>query len=674
MRHQRPMLFALVSACALCALPARADSLFWTGAADTNWNTTSVNWVDTNSTPATFSAGDDVTFDDRVGVDKTITVDASGVQPDHVTFDNDLVNYTLQGGAISASGTLIKEKGASLVLTSNLTNNVFDRVIVKSGTISTRVDGARPLGEGKILLKGTLHAYGSTGSLVGSEDQILVLPGGSLVFDDNQGWDTGSTHYDGIHADGRWGDNALIRLRSGAVSILCGNVERGSTTLAHENVGTIEFNGGSRTICGGYRPGATAIVADNLVRLKRGHLILSGIDPSNADWEVRKRVCVDNGATLLDSESMAPPWIGLNWGGFVTYDSTVNDIGRSGAFGFPGQPQTEVGFTGINYDGTDVTGYAGQVTSNIINQSVSATLNSDTTIHALHDAAGLAIADGKTLTITSGGLIISGKNHALGNAGGIVDFGTAEGVIWAVNPGGGFWNSSSFAIYPNLTGANGLTLYHDGYPTTYPSAKLWGNNSGLSGPIIINGGLVDIYNENGLPSGQDLHVAGRAILDLNDLKTPFTVADLSGGGTILDNVGTTDITATGTVRPGDDCPGKLTLQNVNLTFGPGSDIEITVFGPDGEAGIDFAQVDASGTVSNINSATVTLTAPDWVDPKPFVRQELLILKCSNNLSGDRCKRVYIPAKWKKVTTARTIGVDGGVKLIFGVSGTVLTVL
>ena len=110
---------------------------YWTGAQSGFWNTTDVNWQDANSNPTTYLDGQSaVVFNDTAGT-STVDIPAT-VTPNSVTFNNSVLNYTLQsneGCGIAGTTGLIKLGTAGLTITA--TNNSFTGpVAIAGGTLA----------------------------------------------------------------------------------------------------------------------------------------------------------------------------------------------------------------------------------------------------------------------------------------------------------------------------------------------------------------------------------------------------------------------------------------------------------------------------------------------------------------------------------------------------------
>ncbi|MDL2286665.1 autotransporter-associated beta strand repeat-containing protein, partial [Desulfococcaceae bacterium OttesenSCG-928-F15] len=87
-------------------------SLTWTGAAGSNWNTSEINWKDSEDFTFKFADGDSVVFD-QTASEKNIVVDGAGVSVGTMAVND---NYTFSGGTITASGAVAIAADKSLGL------------------------------------------------------------------------------------------------------------------------------------------------------------------------------------------------------------------------------------------------------------------------------------------------------------------------------------------------------------------------------------------------------------------------------------------------------------------------------------------------------------------------------------------------------------------------------
>lgn len=108
--------------------------LLWTGGVNTNWDfnvLTDYNWTNIlNSTPALYTQGSSVVFDDSAST-ATVTLTTAN-SPSSITFSNSVLNYTLQGkGKITGTTGLALDGTAAVAL--NITNSTYSGTTLLTG-------------------------------------------------------------------------------------------------------------------------------------------------------------------------------------------------------------------------------------------------------------------------------------------------------------------------------------------------------------------------------------------------------------------------------------------------------------------------------------------------------------------------------------------------------------
>jgi len=222
--------------------PIVADDLTWTAATDGQWDGSTANWELSDNSPATFSDGDTVTFDDTAS-SGAITVVGSPA-PDSILVNNDSLAYTLGGAPIVGAAVLTKEGPGTLTLTGN--QSYSGGTILTGGSI-TAGDGATSgeIGSGAVSLAATttltisrsdLLDYKATAKLrtVSGEGDI-VLNGGGMLFNYTGGGI-------GFNSAGTWsafsGDLTVINgsefqtIRNGANAMGTGTVILGDVSTS----------------------------------------------------------------------------------------------------------------------------------------------------------------------------------------------------------------------------------------------------------------------------------------------------------------------------------------------------------------------------------------------------------------------------------------------------------
>ena len=152
----------------------------WKGSTDGNWDSSTTNWAlaSTPGTPAIFSIDHPCLFDDTAG-NYTVSVEAGGVSPLGITFDNTSNAYLLSGGEIFGSTSLSKKGGNSVTLSQSISysgaTTINAGTLVLSGVANTST-GAITVNGGKLQI----GSGGTTGDI--GSGAITVAAGGTLEF------------------------------------------------------------------------------------------------------------------------------------------------------------------------------------------------------------------------------------------------------------------------------------------------------------------------------------------------------------------------------------------------------------------------------------------------------------------------------------------------------------
>jgi autotransporter-associated beta strand protein len=213
--------------------PAKADE--WGGGVNNLWNTTTLNWTN-NGSAVQYNDGDFVTFDD---LGRTNKVNLTGTrQPATLTFNNNVLNYTLTGtGSISGPVQLVMNGTASLTLAETGGDNFSQGITVNGGGTVILDDANNAISGG--LLIGWNNGTPATVQ-IGNNDTNGVLPSGSLIDEGTLIFDrTDNITVNQVISDnGYYG--ALIQNGSGTLTLSANNAYIGNTTV---NAGTLALNG-----------------------------------------------------------------------------------------------------------------------------------------------------------------------------------------------------------------------------------------------------------------------------------------------------------------------------------------------------------------------------------------------------------------------------------------------
>jgi uncharacterized repeat protein (TIGR03803 family)/autotransporter-associated beta strand protein len=244
---------------------APGNLLFWTGQngtggpANPSWDTTtsSTNWTD-GTTSQPFVSGRGVVFGDAnyaAGggpiASTTVTVQATGVSPASVTFDNSNISYAVgnAGGAIGITGaTSLVMNGAGLVTLTDV-NTYSGGTFFNSGTLNA--SSLANLGSGGLTFNGGTLQFAAPFDV--STRSVVIGPGGA-TFDTNQ---NDVTFANSIGAS----SHPLILTKAGAGTLeLDGGLAMGDASALHVSAGSLRFKltSGSATV----GAGVTATVSD----------------------------------------------------------------------------------------------------------------------------------------------------------------------------------------------------------------------------------------------------------------------------------------------------------------------------------------------------------------------------------------------------------------------------
>ena len=214
---------------AICIVNNGAPSdLVWkgNGAATTDWDTTTNNWLKAGA-PIAFSAGDRVTFDATGATSATVNLPGSVTA---TTIDvNASSNYTFSGtgtGSVNATNTLTK-RGTGALTISNATANSFGNVALEQGTLA--INAAGGVGSAVITCSGGALSLGPASNSTIAAPLIFLTP--TTISPTTQ-----------HTASGNWtGTNQVVTMSGGAVLWTVGGTWTGFT-------GRIQFGNGSSKI------------------------------------------------------------------------------------------------------------------------------------------------------------------------------------------------------------------------------------------------------------------------------------------------------------------------------------------------------------------------------------------------------------------------------------------
>jgi autotransporter-associated beta strand protein len=475
----------------------------------------------------------------RLGGSDTLTISGAITTNDH--------DITFSGGANFVTGVTVN---------GNITGS---GVLTNSGAMAVSFGGTTPKS-----FTGTLVANrGIGGSNTGSFTLTNASMANAAEFVIN-GWLTGLTQNGGsIHAGSgsAFAENPGQRLTTGTITMNGGSLRtvgqaaatspadtpwRQGLETVTDNVSVLHFKSAYSQV-GISAAGTTAGTRLNVATLQRSAGASAYITSSTLGGA--SRVTFGNAATFL---------IG---GAGAEGTTTMSILPWMGAANTNGSQQTPSGFathtaTGARAltDAEYVNNYTSGPTTNVSIDN--GTIAGATTVNALRFTRFSAsnITDnqttgvGQTLTITSGGVFFSNNGGTLGATGnvraGTLNFGTAEGVVWA---NGTNTTPNTNTIGAVITGSNGMTKAGSG------TLVLSGANT-YTGSTYVGGGTLQVGT-----GGVGRTGAGDVIMNARGTT-------LAGTGTVQGGA----MLTYGKVSPGDAAGtgvGTLTLDG-GLTLTP----------------------------------------------------------------------------------------------------------
>jgi fibronectin-binding autotransporter adhesin len=545
------------------------NTVTWTGqtggsgAANSNWDTSSTNWA-LGASPAAYIDGEIVQFNDTNAVTSlavsngTVTI-GSQLNPTSVTFNNSSVNYLVNGSGGIAGPTGITKNGTGRV--SLQTANSFTLpVAVNTGALN--IGNASALGNVAVVatvsngaaleLQGGISFNANPLELNGAG--LAASPAGALnnVSDANT--------YPGAIT---LGSNATIGASGGSLTIT-GGVTNNGNLLTVNGAGTTIVNGTAISGSGGLTKNGSGMLVLSSANTYGGATIVNGgtlqlntyaaAIPTGANTS---NVSV-NGSGLLDLNGNSPTINGLSGNGTVdtaaAFSYSTLTIGNNDANStFSGVLQNSNGSTlNLSKTGAGVAALTGNNTfigSIAVNQGVLALSGSNnqsaTTIYggtlsvatdaalgaasvpvnfygsgSLQFAAPLAVSAGRTIAVTGG---ITGVIDNAGNAVTIPGTIANDGAVnfqgaGVTNLTGNLAGTGGTAVVGGQPGNGVLEISSTASVSQYRMSL--GNISGGVGAIYQTGGTV----VTGLAGGNSLGIG--------NITGGFGYYSLASGGSL----------------------------------------------------------------------------------------------------------------------------------------------
>lgn len=441
-------------------------NLEWSGAADPNWNTTSIDWYDLNNgnNPTNYAqssgSGDAVTFDDNGGANPGVNIGIT-VTPSQLVVNNNGVSYNFSGaGKISGGVGLLKSLTSFGTLTINTTNDYSGGTTLQAGNLFVGCNQA--LGSGTVTIDGVSEELASASTANYSLSNPVVLTTNSTTTTLGDAVNTGVLTLNGSFDFGSY-VNRVFTLNSEIVlggPILC---------TGGGGIGTLNGSG-ELVIQGQGQIGA----AGNPILQNTANVIINGGVLNDGDaWRmsalngVSLLLAVTNGGMLTVTNAPAANLkIGYT-GGDTTATNTLDDAGTVQLYGTGGNGSLLMGQScaeatlnlrsagtlicnAINPNGTAVT------TANFYGGTL-IPINSLTTF--MQGLTNAFIWTGLTVNTTNLNITIAQSLQA-GGAGGLTKNGTGTLTLTGTNTytGPSVVNSGKLGLTPAFASPGAITV------------------------------------------------------------------------------------------------------------------------------------------------------------------------------------------------------------------------
>jgi len=514
------------------------DYLLWTGAANTNWDYSTTNWVLHSTAAATpYADGWNLVFNDT-GTNTTNTLLISPA-PGPITVTNQTQNYTFLGTnkPITGSATLTKQGTGTLTL-ANGTNTYSGLTLISGGTLNlgngtTDANVTSAIEDNATLVYNngssqTAPAISGTGSVIkngagtltlGSNNSltgVLTVSAGTVAISNGL-----TNNFSGITLNG-----GTLNFAPGIGAAIPNNVLGYGTLTVTTNGGTIFANPNSSpalTLSSNIWGGNFTINAGNTISMGVGGALLT------------TNVAIS--ATVPSSGSGTHSW---------TFGGTIGDGGNG--YG--------VTFTNI--------GYATPTTLSLyFILSVANTYGGDTTIAGSPTGTNMNLTVGDPNGIPNANYNANSKGNLYVNDYGRLNLatnasinglnGTALGLVTLGTNTLNLGYNNATASFPGvISGTGGLVKTGTGTQTI-------SGNSTYSGATTISNGTLALGAAGSIGNSTNISVAAGALFDVSAVSGYALGGNqvLSGSGSINGSV-----IANGIIRPGAaNSIGTLTFSN-----------------------------------------------------------------------------------------------------------------
>src|ERR1035437_10257015 len=477
---------------------AIASSLVWTGSINSNWDTTTKNWVDATvlSLQRTYADPDAAIFNDTAA-NGTVTLTAA-FSPFNVAVTNYTRSYTFNGtGKISGTYGLIKDGTASLTLAETGGDDFSGGIVVNNGTLV--------LDNTNSAISGGLTVASGATVQIGNNDGNGNLPAGSVDV-----------------------EGVLIFSRSNAVAVSASIFGAGS--LTQNGNGTLTLSNTNSYI------GSTIVSKGTLALTGAGSVSNSPVLlVSNATFDVSgvagtttllNDFSITNASINVGPTNLQTPISVTNFevDGIISHSNVINVAALPAIASYPVtltviKSVNPITLTGGNFNfalGNLPAGYVGSLSESGDNTAVLLTLTSGPTgirLSVTWNATNSVSANtnwSDRLNWQLPGAPATADNVVFGNTGGVADTSTANNVVEA-----------NYTIASLTYNQNGASAFH---VTEIPS----GNTLTVTGAVMVGGISLDGAITPAYMTGGGAFVASGATFTVNDLtKMHLATLDLS---------------------------------------------------------------------------------------------------------------------------------------------------
>lgn len=291
----------------------------WTGTANNNWDTTSVNWL-FQGNPSTFFTGGAPLFNDSAS---TPNVNLTTLlSPSVVTINNSTLQYDLSGpGSIAGASSLTKQGSQTAIIENQGVNN-FGSVTISGGTLqlgagSTNGDLATLNITNNAALVVNRSGTPSLSSAITGSGTLTKLGNGTLTLSGASSY-TGATTLSGggLQIDGTLSGGGPVNTASGTVLSGGGTVSGSITSAGQINPGVVN--------------GAGILTVGAGLTLSSGSTLRFDLSATDTSPGVNDAIAVTGNLTL-NNNSVAANFLGVPQPGF-NYPVITYSGGLSGSF------------------------------------------------------------------------------------------------------------------------------------------------------------------------------------------------------------------------------------------------------------------------------------------------------------------------------------------------------